>query len=82
MATIYYASIDDPHTMQDVAHAGTSSTSSDVIELRMGNGSNTVTRNAVEMALKIFQRWLFQGGLDSAGANLPSPTDTAGTSVE
>jgi hypothetical protein len=67
--------------MQDVAHAGTSSTSSDVIELRMGNGTNQPTRFAVQQALKIFERWLFQGGLDSAGANLPQPTAAGVTNV-
>lgn len=77
MTTTFYASVNDVHSMLDVAHAGTSSTSTDVVEIRMGNGTYAPTRNEVMLALELFRRWLIQGGLDSAGANLPVPTGSA-----
>jgi hypothetical protein len=60
--------------MLDVDHAGTSSTAADNIELRMGNGTYLPDRREVLMALERFERWIIQGGLDQAGANLPLPT--------
>lgn len=71
MATTYYASINDARTMADVAHAGTSSTAGDDIELRIGNGTYVPTITETILALRIFERWLIQNGLDQAGANLP-----------
>ena len=68
----YYASV-NPGTgatgRGDVAAAGTSSTAADKIELRMDQSA--VTRKDVIMALNVFKRWLIQGGLNGAGANLP-----------
>lgn len=78
MTTTYYASIlTDPGAMKDVDHSGTSSTAADIIELRMGNGTYAPTRNEVIEALRVFERWVIQGGLNQAGANVPLPTGTA-----
>lgn len=55
--------------MRDVANAGTSSTATDKVELRMDQ--TAVTRLDVLKALKVFERWIIQGGLNGAGANLP-----------
>lgn len=79
MTTTYYASIDGnvtspPGYFMDVDHAGTSSTSADTIELRMGNGTYAPDRREVLLALKRFERWVMQGGLDQLGGNLPPPT--------
>ena len=75
MAATYYASLNTaPDIFADVDHAGTSSTSADNIELRMGNGTYQPDRREVLLALKRFERWIIQGGLDQAGANLPVPT--------
>ncbi len=75
MAATYYASINTPSSyILDVDHAGTSSTAADNIELRMGNGTYLPDRREVLMALERFERWIIQGGLDQAGANLPLPT--------
>jgi hypothetical protein len=77
MATTYYASIDTyAGEIFDVDHAGTASTAGDNIELRMGNGTYSPDRREVLLALKRFERWIIQGGLDQAGANLPVPTGT------
>lgn len=75
MATTFYASINTEAALQlDVDHAGTSSTAADNIELRMGNGTYSPDRREVLLALVRFRRWILQGGLDQAGANLPLPT--------
>ena len=72
MTTTYYASYTIPQgTLADPDHAGTSSTSTDVIELRVGNGIYTPTRLEVLETLENIRRWVIQGGLDGAGANLP-----------
>lgn len=77
MTATYYASIvADPGAMKDPT-VGTSSTSGDIIELRMGNGTYAPTRNEVIEALRVFERWVIQGGLSSAGVNVPLPTGTA-----
>lgn len=74
MTTTYYCSITtDPAAFTDVDNSGTTSTSTDIIELRMGNGTYAPNRMQVELALRRFERWLVQGGLDQAGANLPLP---------
>ncbi len=74
MTTTYYASVNDFDTIvADVDHAGTSSTSGDVIELRMGNGTYAPNRFQVLKALMRIRRWIISGGLDGAGANLPPP---------
>ncbi len=72
MATQYYASVNDMDTVaKDVAHAGTSGTAADIIELRMGDGTYVPTQREVLNALEIFERWIIENGLDGAGANLP-----------
>lgn len=78
MATTYYASITGvTSTLKDVDHSGTSSTAADIVEIRMGNGTYTPSRREIQEALLVFERWLVQGGLNSAGANLPlSPGPT------
>lgn len=78
MATTYYASLTgaNPNTgeIYDVDHAGTSSTSTDSFEFRMGNGTYAPDRRECLMALERIRRWIIQGGLNQAGANLPLPT--------
>lgn len=75
MANTYYMSINTPSSYDlDVDNSGTSSTSTDNIELRVGNGTYTPTRRETLQALERFERWIMQGGLDQAGANLPLPT--------
>lgn len=78
MTTTYYASINTyPGLELDVDHSGTSGTAADVFEFRMGNGTYAPDRRECLMALKRLERWIIQGGLDQAGANLPVPTGTA-----
>lgn len=72
MTTTYYASYTAPQgTLADPDHSGTSSTSTDVVELRMGNGTYVPTRLEVLEALKNFRRWIIQSGTDGNGTNLP-----------
>lgn len=72
MTTTYYASVTSAdETYTDVDHAGTSGTASDVFEFRMGNGTTVPTLRECIKALRRFERWIVQGGLNSAGANLP-----------
>lgn len=72
MATIFYASCNDGDVLaKDVEHAGTSSTAGDLVELRMGDGTNTPTQRQVLNILERIERWIMQGGLNGAGANLP-----------
>lgn len=78
MTTTYYASVtSDASTMQDVSHSGTSSTSTDILEIRMGNGTYLPSRREVFNFLELIERWVLQGGLDQAGANLPLPPNTS-----
>lgn len=75
MASQYYASIGtNASQFQDVDHSGTSSTSTDFVEVRMGNGTYTPDRHETIKALERIIRWLVQGGTDQAGANLPNPS--------
>lgn len=75
MTATYYMSItSDSGTMGDVDNAGTSSTSTDVIELRIGNGTYAPTRSEALLSLAKFRRWIMEGGLDGLGANIPLPT--------
>lgn len=70
--TTYYVSANDLDTVSaDPAHAGTSSTATDLIELRMGTAGTNVTHRQVMNFLAIAKRWLVQDGLAGAGANLP-----------
>lgn len=72
MAAQYYMSVNDMDTVAaDVAHAGTSGTATDIIELRLGDGTYVPTLRQAINALDIFRRWMVQRGLDGAGANLP-----------
>lgn len=73
MATQYYASVNDFRTMKDVAHAGTSGTAADLMEVRIGDGTYLPSREEALLGLLILQRWIMQGGLNQAGANLPIP---------
>lgn len=78
MANTYYASVNTyPGYVTDVDNAGTSSTAGDNIELRIGNGTYAPDRREALLALARFERWIIQGGLDQAGANLPVPTGQA-----
>ena len=73
MATQYYMSItDDVRTVRDVDHAGTSGTAADNYELRIGNGTYLPSQQEALLALEKFERWIVQGGLNQAGANLPA----------
>ena len=75
MATTYYASTQYVASqLQDLDHSGTSSTASDILELRMGNGTYTPSRREVHEFLEQLKRWVIQGGLDQLGANLPLPS--------
>lgn len=72
MAATYYASITgDVRTFKDVDHSGTASTAADIVEIRMGNGTYVPTQQEVLLAMEVFERWVIQGGLNQAGANLP-----------
>lgn len=74
MANTYYASVTAiTSNFTDMDNSGTSSTATDIIELRMGNGTYAPDRREVQEFLKRMERWLVQGGLDQAGANLPNP---------
>jgi hypothetical protein len=74
MATTYYASVtSDVRTMKDVDNAGVASTATDILEIRMGNGTYLPSREEVLLFCEKIERWVIQGGLDQAGANLPIP---------
>ena len=74
MATTYYTSVtSDVRTMKDMDNTGTSSTAADILEMRMGNGTYLPSREEVILFAEKLIRWLIQGGLDQAGANLPLP---------
>ena len=78
MASTYYASITKaPSDFLDVDNSGTSSTAADIIELRVGNGTYAPDRHEVIDALRRFERWVIQGGLNQAGANVPLPSGAA-----
>lgn len=75
MATTYYASItsDFDSISKDPDHVGTSATATDVVELRMGDGTTVPTQRQVLIALDRFRRWIVQNGLDGidSGSDLP-----------
>jgi hypothetical protein len=78
MADIYYAGITaDMRTMADVV-SGTSTTATLDLELRIGDGTNTPSRDAALMGLKVIERWIMQGGLNGAGTNLPTKAHSSG----
>lgn len=80
--TNYYVSIPKRELVPDVnslnnLHSGTSSTSTDFIELRMmiddGSAPTGLTRKDVIRALEdVFMRWILQGGLIGDGTNVPA----------
>lgn len=70
MATQYYAGV-NVSNMQDVASAGTSTTATADIELRIGDGTYVPGRHEILRALKVFERWVMNAGLNGRGANLP-----------
>lgn len=73
MAAQYYMSCNDGDVhVKDVEHAGTSSTSTDLIELRIGDGTTIPGQRQVINVLERFKRWIIQNGLNGAGANLPA----------
>ena len=81
MAATYYASVTiDPSLLDQSStnwNSGTSSTATDIIELRMGNGTYAPTRAECIKFLAMAERWILQGGLNQAGANIPLPTGSA-----
>lgn len=79
MATTYYISISTNASQlgADVDHSGTSSTGTDWLELRMGNGTYAPDRTEVLKGLARLVRFIEQGGTDGAGANLPPPSGPA-----
>ena len=78
MAATYYTSVtSDVRSLTDMDNTGTSSTAADILELRIGNGTYLPSRSEVLWFLEKVERWVVQGGLDQAGANLPVPA--AGT---
>jgi hypothetical protein len=57
-------------------HSGTSTSAADYIELRWieyttGTTASGVTRKDILIALKVFERWIKEGGLIGDGTNLP-----------
>lgn len=78
MAATYYASVPtNVRTMANIT-SGTSTTATDLIELRMGDGTTIPSRQTCIMALELFRRWITQGGLNGAGTNLPPPAHSSG----
>lgn len=71
MAAQYYASITSFDQMYNVAHSGTSGTAGDCLELRMGDGTFTPTRQQVLQGLEILRRHIIQGGAVGDGLDLP-----------
>jgi hypothetical protein len=76
MTATYYVSItsDASKFSQDPDNSGTSSTATDIIELRVGNGTYAPDRAEVLKALDKFWRYYQQGGTDGNGTNIPLPT--------
>lgn len=75
MAAQFYMSITtSADDFKDVDNSGVASTAGDFLELRIGNGTYTPDRGEVLKGLLRFHRWVMQGGLNQAGANLPQPT--------
>ena len=76
MTTTYYASItsDASKFSQDVDNFGTSSTATDIVELRVGNGTYAPDRAETLKAIERIWRFILQGGTKGAGTNVPLPT--------
>ena len=72
MAAQYYISGNDFDTVaKDPAHVGTSSTSTDLIELRVGDGTTIPTYRQVFNFMEMVRRFYIESGVNGAGANLP-----------
>jgi hypothetical protein len=72
VTTTYYASGNDGDVYSaDMEHSGTTSTSGDVFEFRMGNGTVVPTQRQSLNFLARLRRWIIQEGLAGGGANLP-----------
>lgn len=68
----YTAAGGDHSFVKEPDHTGTSSTSTDEVELRiLSSGSPVPTKLDVIVSLERFIRWLEQGGQHEAGANQP-----------
>ena len=67
----FYCSVNhgDDSDMRDVVAAGSSTTAGSKIELRFDQ--TAVTRLDVIRALRNFERWIINGGLNGAGLYLP-----------
>ena len=76
MAATYYASIttDCSLVSKDVDNFGTASTSTDILEVRVGNGTYAPDRTEVVKGLQRIIRFYEQGGTDGNGTNIPLPT--------
>jgi hypothetical protein len=76
VTAIFYASITSAtSTLGDMSNSGTTSTATDIIEIRMGNGTYAPSRREVYEFVLNLERWLVQGGLDQLGAFVPVPPD-------
>ena len=77
MATTFVSITVDPGGFDQSStnlNSGATTTSTDILELRMGSSTANVDRHQVLMFLEIAKRWVMQGGLNGAGASLPQPT--------
>ena len=78
MATTFFVGINvDPGSLDQSTTnltVGTATTATCVLELRMNSSTVALTRHQVMMGLEMFKRWVEQGGVNQAGANLPLPT--------
>ena len=78
MATTYFVGINvDPSSFDQSAAnltVGTTTTATCVLELRMNSSTVALDRAQVLKGLEMFHRWVVQGGVNQAGANLPLPT--------
>lgn len=70
MATQFYMSSNDGDSItHDPDHAGTSSTATDLVELRIGDGTTVPTQRQVLNIMEQFQRWIIQNGRDGVDAD-------------
>ena len=78
MATTFFVGINvDPSSFDQSSTnltVGTTTTSTCIMELRMNSSTVALDRPQVLKGLEMFHRWVMQGGLNQAGANLPLPT--------
>lgn len=78
MATTFFVGINvDPSSFDQSSTnltVGTTTTSTCIMELRMNSSTVALDRPQVLKGLETIKRWVMQGGLNQAGANLPLPT--------